>query len=499
MKPMTLPSQASPPARRWPRLTFACLASLMLLSACAVGPDYQRPAVAMPTQFTELEGWTQARPDAEGPKGEWWKGFHDPLLDELMPQVEISNQTVRQSYANYQQALAEVRVARAGLFPTVGIDGSATRSRGSSGGASTSAALASHSGANIVNAAAAEGTVSWAPDIWGQVRRTIEQSSTTAQASAATLANATLSAQISLANAVIDLRITDANIALLKQTVDAYTEYLRVVADQDRAGTVPPSDLITARTQLENARSSLIALGVSRAQYAHAIAVLVGRNPESLTIAPSNALPTLPDVPIGLPSTLLQRRPDVAVAERQMASQNAAIGIAVAAYYPNITLSLSDGFSAAPVAGLFKIANYVWSLGASASETIFDAGQRSAKVDAAKAGYDAAVANYRGTVLTALQGVENDLASLRILEQQSQVLDSAVKDATDGARIALNEYQAGTVDYTTVVTATTTQLNTKQNALNVHESRLLAATALIGDLGGGWSDTALSENDPAKK
>nr|WP_246185690.1 efflux transporter outer membrane subunit [Pandoraea iniqua] len=471
----------------------------MLLSACAVGPDYQRPAVAMPTQFTELEGWTQARPDAEGPKGEWWKGFHDPLLDELMPQVEISNQTVRQSYANYQQALAEVRVARAGLFPTVGIDGSATRSRGSSGGASTSAALASHSGANIVNAAAAEGTVSWAPDIWGQVRRTIEQSSTTAQASAATLANATLSAQISLANAVIDLRITDANIALLKQTVDAYTEYLRVVADQDRAGTVPPSDLITARTQLENARSSLIALGVSRAQYAHAIAVLVGRNPESLTIAPSNALPTLPDVPIGLPSTLLQRRPDVAVAERQMASQNAAIGIAVAAYYPNITLSLSDGFSAAPVAGLFKIANYVWSLGASASETIFDAGQRSAKVDAAKAGYDAAVANYRGTVLTALQGVENDLASLRILEQQSQVLDSAVKDATDGARIALNEYQAGTVDYTTVVTATTTQLNTKQNALNVHESRLLAATALIGDLGGGWSDTALSENDPAKK
>nr|WP_254439662.1 efflux transporter outer membrane subunit [Pandoraea iniqua] len=471
----------------------------MLLSACAVGPDYQRPAVAMPTQFTELEGWTQARPDAEGPKGEWWKGFHDPLLDELMPQVEISNQTVRQSYANYQQALAEVRVARAGLFPTVGIDGSATRSRGSSGGASTSAALASHSGANIVNAAAAEGTVSWAPDIWGQVRRTIEQSSTTAQASAATLANATLSAQISLANAVIDLRITDANIALLKQTVDAYTEYLRVVADQDRAGTVPPSDLITARTQLENARSSLIALGVSRAQYAHAIAVLVGRNPESLTIAPSNALPTLPDVPIGLPSTLLQRRPDVAVAERQMASQNAAIGIAVAAYYPNITLSLSDGFSAAPVAGLFKIANYVWSLGASASETIFDAGQRSAKVDAAKAGYDAAVANYRGTVLTALQGVENDLASLRILEQQSQVLDAAVKDATDGARIALNEYQAGTVDYTTVVTATTTQLNTQQNALNVHESRLLAATALIGDLGGGWSDTALSENDPVKK
>jgi len=476
------------------RLTLACLASLVLLGGCAVGPDYQRPLVDMPTHFTELDGWTQARPDAEGPKGEWWKAFHDPLLDELEPQVQVSNQTVRQSYANYQQALAEVRQARAGLFPTLGIDGSASRSRGSSGGASTTAALASRSGANIVNSASAEGSVSWAPDIWGQVRRTVEQSSATAQASQATLANATLSEQIALANAVIDLRITDANIDLLTQTVAAYTEYLRVVADQDRAGTVPPSDVITARTQLENARASLIALGVSRAQYAHAIAVLVGRNPESLTIPHSTALPTLPDVPIGLPSTLLQRRPDIAVAERQMAAENAAIGVAIAAYYPNITLSLTDGFSAAPVAGLFKIANYVWSLGASASETIFDGGARSAKVDAARAAYDAAVANYRGTVLTALQGVENDLSSLRILEQQAQALDAAVRDSTDGARIAMNEYQAGTVDYTTVVTAQTTQLNTRQNALTVQESRLLAATSLIGDLGGGWSDEALAQN-----
>lgn len=476
------------------RLTLACLASLVLLGGCAVGPDYQRPLVDMPTHFTELDGWTQARPDAEGPKGEWWKAFHDPLLDELEPQVMVSNQTVRQSYANYQQALAEVRQARAGLFPTLGIDGSASRSRGSSGGASTTAALASRSGANIVNSASAEGSVSWAPDIWGQVRRTVEQSSATAQASQATLANATLSEQIALANAIIDLRITDANIDLLTQTVAAYTEYLRVVADQDRAGTVPPSDVITARTQLENARASLIALGVSRAQYAHAIAVLVGRNPESLTIPHSTALPTLPDVPIGLPSTLLQRRPDIAVAERQMAAENAAIGVAIAAYYPNITLSLTDGFSAAPVAGLFKIANYVWSLGASASETIFDGGARSAKVDAARAAYDAAVANYRGTVLTALQGVENDLSSLRILEQQAQALDAAVRDSTDGARIAMNEYQAGTVDYTTVVTAQTTQLNTRQNALTVQESRLLAATSLIGDLGGGWSDEALAQD-----
>ncbi len=494
----TPPSSRSPVLRRLP-LAMICAAVLGLLDGCAVGPDYQRPVVDMPTRFTELDGWTQARPDAEGPKGEWWKAFHDPLLDTLEPQVQVSNETVRQSYANYQEALAEVRQARAGLFPTIGIDASANRSRGTSGGASTTAALASRNGANIVNSASAEGTVSWAPDIWGQVRRAVEQSSATAQASQATLANATLSEQIALANAVIDLRITDANIDLLTQTVEAYTEYLRVVADQDRAGTVPPSDVITARTQLENARASLIALGVARAQYAHAIAVLVGRTPESLSIAHSTSLPTLPDVPIGLPSTLLQRRPDIAVAERQMAAQNAAIGVAVAAYYPNITLSLTDGFSAAPVAGLFKVANYVWSLGASASQTLFDGGARSARVDAARAAYDAAVAGYRGTVLSALQGVENDLASLRILEQQAQVLEAAVRDATDGARIAMNEYQAGTVDYTTVVTAQTTQLTTRQNALNVQESRLLAATSLIGDLGGGWSDSELAQAAPDRK
>ncbi len=492
------PSSRSPVLRRLP-LAMICAAVLGLLDGCAVGPDYRRPVVDMPTRFMELDGWTQARPDAEGPKGEWWKAFHDPLLDTLEPQVQVSNETVRQSYANYQEALAEVRQARAGLFPTIGIDASANRSRGTSGGASTTAALASRNGANIVNSASAEGTVSWAPDIWGQVRRAVEQSSATAQASQATLANATLSEQIALANAVIDLRITDANIDLLTQTVEAYTEYLRVVADQDRAGTVPPSDVIAARTQLENARASLIALGVARAQYAHAIAVLVGRTPESLSIAHSASLPTLPDVPIGLPSTLLQRRPDIAVAERQMAAQNAAIGVAVAAYYPNITLSLTDGFSAAPVAGLFKVANYVWSLGASASQTLFDGGARSARVDAARAAYDAAVAGYRGTVLSALQGVENDLASLRILEQQAQVLEAAVRDATDGARIAMNEYQAGTVDYTTVVTAQTTQLTTRQNALNVQESRLLAATSLIGDLGGGWSDSELAQSAPDRK
>ena len=469
-------------AGKW--LPLALAASFTFLtSGCMVGPDYHRPQVAVPTQWKELPGWTQAEPAAEGPKGDWWTAFQDPLLDELEPLVAVSNQTVRQSYANYQEALAEVRVARSGLFPTLGVTGSATRER------SSSSTLSSFngSGARIANSGSLEANASWAPDIWGLVRRQIEEQSATAQASEATLANAQLSEQITLANAVIDLRVTDADIDLLTQTVQAYKNSLRVVSNQDSAGTVPPSDLITARTQLENAQASLIALGVARAQYEHAIAVLVGRNPEDMTIPHSTALPLLPVIPAGVPSTLLQRRPDIATAEREMASANAAIGVAVAAYYPDISLSALDGFTQAPLSGLLHISNYVWSLGASATETIFDGGERSGKVAAARASYDAAVANYRGTVLTAFQNVENDLSGLRILAQQSERLDAAVRDAVRGAQIAQNEYEAGTVDYTTVATAQATQLSTQQSALSVQQQRLLDSASLIGDLGGGWT------------
>nr|WP_156528948.1 efflux transporter outer membrane subunit [Caballeronia udeis] len=464
-------------------------AAALLLGGCMVGPDYHRPQVSVPATFHELPGWTQAEPAAAGPKGAWWTGFNDPLLDELEPQVVVSNQTVAQDYANYQQALAEVKIARASLFPTIGVTGSGTRQR-----STTSSSFSSFSKAQTVtNSGSLEGNVSWAPDLWGSVRRTIEQNSATAQASEATLANATLSEQIALANAVIQLRTSDANIDLLKQTVQAFQHFLNVVADQDKFGTIPPSDVITARTQLETAQASLIALGIARAQDAHAIAVLVGKNPEDLDIPHSTAMPTLPTIPVGVPSTLLQRRPDIATAERQMAAENAAIGVAVAAYYPTISLSALDGFTQSPLGGLLHVANYVWSLGGSATETIFDGGLRGGEVAAAKAAYQAAVANYRGTVLTAFEDVENDLSGLRILAEQSDALDAAVRDAIRGAEIAFNEYQAGTVDYTTVATAQATQLSNQQTALNVQESRLLDAASLIGDLGGGWSDSALHD------
>lgn len=455
----------------------------MTLGGCMVGPDYHRPDAKVPTQYKELPGWTTATPADDAPKGDWWTSFNDPLLNELEPQVAVSNQTVAQSYANYQAAMAEVEVARASLFPTIGITGSGSKQRSAAGNAGSGVEHLRP----ISTSGSLEGNVSWAPDLWGKVRRTIEENKANAQASQATLANATLTEQTALATAVIDLRVTDANIDLLQKTVDEYKEYLRVVDNQGKAGTIAPSDVITARTQLESAQSKLIALGVSRAQYVHAIAVLVGKNPEELDVPHNAKLPTLPSVPTGVPSTLLQRRPDIAVAERQMAAENASVGVAIAAYYPSLTLSGADGFSQSPLAGLLHAANHVWSLGADATETVLDFGARHGDVAAARANYEAAVANYRGTVLTALQNVEDDLSGITILAQQAQVLDAAVKDSTRGAEIAFNEYQAGTVDYTTAATAQTTQLSAEQDALSVQQQRLLDAVSLYGDLGGGWS------------
>jgi len=376
------------------------------------------------------------------------------------------------------------------LFPAIGITASVTRSGGPG---YTGNGVAATNGNSVINSATLEGTASWTPDLWGKVRRLIEENAAIAQSDEATLANATLSEQILLATTVIELRIADANIDLGQKTVEAYKDSLRVAQAQGTAGitATPPSAVITAQVALETAQSTLIGLGVARAQYAHAIAVLVGKNPEDLDIPHSEAQPTLPTVPAGVPSTLLQRRPDIAAAERTMKAQNAAVGIAVAAYYPTISLSGAAGFSQSPLQGLLRAANRVWSIGASGTETVFDFGERHAEVQAAKAAYEAAVASYRNTVLNAFADVENDLSGLRILAEQAQALDTAVHDAIRGTQIALAEYQAGTVDYTTVAVAQETQLSDQQTALSIEESRLVDAVSLIGDLGGSWSDSQL--------
>jgi NodT family efflux transporter outer membrane factor (OMF) lipoprotein len=473
------------------RLKMCLFGSLgALLGGCVVGPNYHRPPVPVPGQYKELPGWAAATPEDAAPKGDWWIDFHDSLLDQLEPMVAVSNQTVRQDYENYQQALAEVKVARAQLFPTIGITGSVTKVGGSgynATGVTTGPAVGS------ITAGSLEATASWTPDIWGRVRRLIEENAALAQADEATLANATLSERTLLATTVIELRLTDADIDLQQKTVEAYKEALRVVQAQGTSGitATPPSAVITAQVALETAEAALINLGVARAQYAHAIAVLVGKNPEDLDIPHSTVMPTLPTVPVGVPSTLLQRRPDIATAERTMAAQNATIGIAVAAYYPTIPLSAAAGFSQSPLDGLLHTANRVWSIGATGTETVLDFGERHAEVQAAKAAYEAAVANYRNTVLNAFADVENDLSGLRILADEAQALDLAVRDAVRGTAIALAEFQAGTVDYTTVAAAQETQLSNQQNALSVQESRLADAVALIGDLGGGWSASQL--------
>lgn len=478
------------------------LALLVLTcSGCMVGPNYRRPPVSVPRQYKELAGWTQAAPAAAAPKGAWWTVFHDPLLDRLEPLVAVSNQTVRESYEDYQEALAEVRVARSALYPTVGLSASVTRSEGPTSGTSPSATTSSpiasttSSGRTIISAGTLEASASWTPDVWGQVRRTIEESSATAQADEATLANATLSEQILLAETLIELRYTDANLDLQRRTVAAYRHALSVTQAQGTAGitAAPPSAVITARVALESEQAVLIGLGVARAQYAHAIAVLVGRNPEDLDIPHGKAMPAIPVIPAGVPATLLQRRPDIAAAERTMAAQNAAIGIAIAAYYPTLPLSAATGFAQSPLDGLLHAANYFWSLGASGSETLLDFGARHGQVLAAGAAYESAVASYRNTVLSAFEDVENDLAALRILADEAQQLEVAVRDAIRGTQIALAEFQAGTVDYTTVAAAEEAQLNDQQTALSVHENRLLAAVSLIGDLGGGWSQNELRE------
>jgi NodT family efflux transporter outer membrane factor (OMF) lipoprotein len=510
----------------------ARIASLLTLSAalaaCMVGPDYHRASAPVAKEFKEQppEGWTQASPADAAPKGDWWTDFHDPLLDELEPQVAVSNQTVRQNYATYLQAVAEVKVARAQLFPVLGVTGSVTRQGGpgfagtgvstTTGGTTTGTGTGTGAGGTTtgtttttgafgsgrggsVTSATLEGTGTWTLDVWGQIRRLLEENSATAQADEATLANATLSEQALLATTVVELRAADALIDLDQSTVDAYRESLRVTKAQGQAGitAAPPSAVITAQVALETAQATLIGAGVARAQYAHAIAVLVGKKPEDLDIPHNGTLPTLPSIPIGVPSTLLQRRPDIAAAERAMKAQNAAIGVAVAAYYPTISLSAAGGFTQTPLHGLLHAANHVWSLGANGTETLFDFGERRGEVQAARAAYEGAVANYRNTVLTAFEDVENDLSGLRILAQQTQALETAVKDATRGTEIALAEFQAGTVDYTTVAQAQAVQFTDAQTLLSAEQTRLMDAVSLIADLGGGWSAADLhSPSDP---
>ncbi len=468
---------------------------LLALSACTVGPDYHRPSAPVPTEYKAMRGWTIARPQDATNRGPWWAIYHDPLLDRLQAEVDVSNQTIKQFAAQYQNAVALVQEARAGYFPTVGLTPDVTRSSGFGGGGSSLGTSSRGGEGAPMTQYSIEGTIDWTPDVWGHIRREVESQIAAAQVSAADLDNARLSAQMTLAVDYFDLRAEDSLTDLLNQTVAAYANAYRIVHNQYLAGTAALSDDVTARAQLESARAQLVGVGVQRAIYEHAIAVLTGHPPAELTIPPAPMPSKVPALPPGLPSTLLERRPDIAAAERQMQEENALIGVQIAAYYPDISLSTLGGFAGSPLSQLFTTANQVWSLGASASETLFEGGSRSAAVAAARATYDASVANYRQVVLTAFQQVEDQLASLRILEEQERAAAIAVTASQRAVDVLFNQYLAGTVAYTSVVTEQETLLTNQQAALAVHQSRLVASVTLVTALGGGWKTDTLPQAD----
>jgi NodT family efflux transporter outer membrane factor (OMF) lipoprotein len=455
---------------------------LAVLGGCAVGPDYHRPAAPQVPAYKEAKGWVPAQPADGIPKGDWWALYHDPLLDQLEPLVAVNNQTVVADYYAYEQALAIVGEVQGQYYPTVGLTGSATRAgQGSGGGAASGTGF---SGGGPRSSGTFEGSVDWTPDIWGKIRRQVEGDRDAAAVSAADLANATLSAQAALATDYVDLRGADSQISLLRQTVAAYQRSLQITQNQFNAGVASPLDVITARTQLDGARAQLISAGEARAQYEHAIAVLAGSAPAALTIPPGALMADVPVVPAGVPSTLLERRPDIAAAERAMAEANAQIGVAVGAYYPDLSLSAIGGYAADPIGGLFSVSNALWSLGADASATLFEGGTRSAAVAAARDAYDESVANYRQTVLSAFQQVEDELSDLRVLQDQARAEQAAVSDAARSVQIALNEYEAGTQAYTTVVSAQATLLGDQESALGIQQDRLVASIGLVEALGG---------------
>jgi NodT family efflux transporter outer membrane factor (OMF) lipoprotein len=477
------------------------------LAACAVGPNYHRPPAPTPQHFKEADGWKPAEPREAASGTPWWSVYDDAVLDDLEKQVDISNQTLKQSEAAWRQAMAITSAARAQLLPTIGVTGQATRARGASSGISSGASASS--GANggaggtttttLPNAQIShpfnefelEGTASWALDIWGKIRRTIESDVANAQMTEAELAAARLSAQGTLATDYVELRVADEQKALLDQTVEAYQRSLQITENQYKAGIVAKTDVITAQTQLQGAQSQDINIGVTRATLEHAIAVLVGKPPADFSIAAAKLGDAIPVAPSGLPSTLLERRPDIAQAERNMQAENALVGVAEAAYFPSLTLQGSYGFASSVTSRLVSAPNSLWSVGANVSETVIDFGARSAQVREAKAAYDGAVASYRQTVLTAFQQVEDELATLRILEQQFKVQEEATESADLAVQLTLNQYKAGTVAYTSVVTAQTIALTDATTLLTIRQSRLTASVALIQALGGGWQASSL--------
>jgi len=470
------------------------LASLMLfLAGCApVGPNYKRPSAPVPVSFKEPlpAGWKQAEPGGAFVNGKWWEVYNDAALNALEEQVGISNQNVLQAEAQYREARAVAREARSALFPTVsaGIGVTAT---GAGGAASTAAGANGSSNAGTRTAYSLPFNVAWEPDLWGSIRRSVTGNIALAQATEADLENARLLFQAELAQDYFQLHGIDGDADLLRTTVDSYNEYLTLTKNRYAAGVASDLDVAQAESQLYSTQSALIDLGEQRAQLEHAIAILVGKPPSDLSVPPVPLTMPPPQIPLGLPSDLLERRPDIASAERRVAAANEQIGIAMAAFYPVLSLSASAGLNASSLGKWFSWPSRFWSVGPGLSETLFDAGRRRAVVAQQQAAYDATVDGYRQSVLTALQQVEDNLAALRVLSDENDKLQQTIQSADRALNISNAQYRAGTTSYLTVITSQAALLSAQRSAIQLLSRRMTASVLLVEALGGGWNSSRL--------
>jgi NodT family efflux transporter outer membrane factor (OMF) lipoprotein len=467
---------------------IAAIAPLVCAS-CTVGTRYQRPTAVAPTNLKEIAGndqWKMATPSDALLKGKWWEIFGDPELNQLEESVNINNQTIKQAEANYRQARATVASNHANYYPTIG---------------STPAITQTYEGRNVdkvpitINSFSLPVTASWEPDLWGRVRLSVENAVENAQVSAADLENTRLSEQALLATDYFDLAGEDMQLAILRDTTDAYQKNLTLTINRYGGGVASKSDITLAQTQLDAAEAQYTGTRIQRAQYEHAIAMLTGQAPSAVEIPTSKINGPPPPIPISVPSQLLERRPDIAASERQVAAANASVGLAQVAYYPTLTLSANVGLLSSNLANLFTFASRYWSAGPSLSQTLFDFGRRGAALEGARAAYDGTVANYRQTVLAAFQEVEDDLASLRYLAEEEGQQKEAVAANTLALSLELDRYKAGTDSYLNVVTVQTTLLSNQQTYATVMQQRMTSAVDLVKAVGGGWDASTLPSGD----
>ncbi|MFZ3360660.1 MAG: efflux transporter outer membrane subunit [Xanthobacteraceae bacterium] len=470
------------------------------LTGCAVGPNYSREAAPVPTQYKEIKGWKRANPSDDVDRGDWWKVYRDRGLDALLPQVEISNQTVAADAAAYEEAKAIIREGQSALFPIATAGYQMTRTRtgaraGTTGGSLVGTGLTTR----YTSQYSAPISGSWDLDVWGKLRRQIESDTAAAQASAADLDNAKLSEQAMLATAYFNLRASDSLIDLLQRTVAEFKKTYDIVNNQFKAGfAVTAGDVATADANIRTTQAQLASTRNQRAQFEHAIAVLVGRPPAEVTLASHDLAGGIPKIPVTVPSALLERRPDIAASERKMQQENALIGVAEAAYFPDISLSSMIQYLG-PFPTPFSAARSIGSIGAAGTQTLFNGGLTSAQVDAARAVYWQSVANYRQTVLTAFQQVEDELAAIHYLSQQLAAQRLAVADERKAVDVFLNQFQAGTVAFTTVVVAEIALLSDEESELTARQNLFLASVSMIEALGGGWDTTLLPDQFQLQK